>query len=69
MEFIVRLAISKYQESKRAQTPFDAVKMFLRKDIIPNAEEVKEKWDGFRQKQLWTLEVNEMFEYNLGFIK
>lgn len=68
LELLVRMAISKYQESKRAQTPFDAVKMLLRKDILPNVDEIKEKWEGFRQKQLWTLEVNEMFEANKPMI-
>ena len=58
------MAISKYMESKRVSTPSDAVKMFIRKDILPNVGDIKERWDGFRQKELWTLEVNEMFEVN-----
>jgi len=68
LEFIVRIAISKYLEAKRALSPSDAVKMFIRKDILPAVPEIREKWDGFRQNELWTLEVNEMFEVNKGMI-
>ena len=60
----MRTAISKYLESKRAVSPSDAVKMFIRKDIIANFKEIKDMWQGFREKKLWTLEVNEMFEIN-----
>jgi len=58
------MAISKYLDSKRAASLSDAVKMFIRKDIIANFKEIKDKWQGFREKKLWTLEVNEVFESN-----
>ena len=58
------MAISKYLDSRRAASPSDAVKMFIRKDIIANFKEIKDMWQGFRENKLWTLEVNEMFESN-----
>ena len=49
LEFIVRMAISKYLDAKRALSPADAVKMFIRKDILPIVAEYRENWDGFRK--------------------
>jgi len=42
--------------------------MFLKKDILPHAGEIRAKWEGFRQKELWTLEVNAMLEVNRPYI-
>ena len=62
------MAISKYMDTKRAPCPSDALKMFMRKDIRPNAKEIQEKWQGFRQNQMWSIEVNEMLEANMKHI-
>ena len=42
--------------------------MFIKRDILPHAAEIREKWEGFRVKELWTLEVNELFEVNRPYI-
>ena len=62
------MAISKYLDAKRALSTADVVKMFIRKDILSIVAEYRENWDGLRKNQLWTFEVNEMFEVNRGMI-
>lgn len=65
IEFIIRLANAKYRESGRVQLHSEALRMLLDKDINPHASEIIEEWDHFRQRRLWTIEVNDIFKPNI----
>jgi hypothetical protein len=67
IEVIVRLALSKYKDTKVTATLQDAVEKILSEDIIPKNPAV----DGFnfREEHMYNLKVDEIFKKNEQVIK
>ena len=63
LEMIVRLSNIKYIEPKIIKTYPEAVEKLLTECIIPNF--TAEPWQEFRDKELWTIDVNDLLEANL----
>ena len=66
MEYIVRLAAFKYVATGALKTYHEAVQLVLDSFIKPNFK--PSSWQQFRDDELWTLEVNDVFETNLDGI-
>ena len=68
VEIITRMAKRKYLESNICSTIAEAVEKILTEHIIPNTIA---PMDGkeFRENQLWTLEVDDLFKDNMEAIK
>ena len=47
-ELLVRLGQAKYKKTDRTSNVADALRMIITKDILPNAVDIVEEWDGFR---------------------
>jgi len=52
------MADTKYAQSGKAKTISDAVQMLLERDIVPQSHNIVDQWQGFREKEIWTLPVN-----------
>lgn len=65
-EFIVRLGLTKYKETKKVETLMESTEEILTKDIIPNNRAV----DGlnFRNEHMYNLKVDEVFKKNASKI-
>ena len=66
-EIIVRMAGIKYKESGKCETYAQAVKMLIEDDLMTYFN--VNKWQHWRETQLWTLDVNDLFEANLEALK
>lgn len=64
MEIIVRMAKIKFFQQGKCDSVAEATEMMIKEFIIPNSIEHME-WQGFREKDLWTLEVDDLFKANL----
>ena len=64
-EILVRIANVKYRESGQASTYAEAFEKLLSWNIF-NKYDMPCSWQGFRENELWTLEVNDTLEANLG---
>mmetsp|Transcript_3421 Transcript_3421/g.4525 ORF Transcript_3421/g.4525 Transcript_3421/m.4525 type:complete len:361 (-) Transcript_3421:254-1336(-) len=67
LEILVRLGNIKFLESKIVKTYAEATEKLLKECVIPYF--VPEPWQEFRNKQLWTMDVNDIFEANLTNLK
>ena len=63
LEIIVRLANSKYLEPKLVKTYAEATEKLITECVLPYY--VPEPWQEFRDKALWTIDVNDLLESNL----
>ena len=63
LEIIVRLANSKYGETKVVKTYAEATEKLITDCVLPYF--VPEPWQEFRDKELWTIDVNDLLESNL----
>lgn len=68
VEVIVRLAQDKFKEPKLCSTMAEAVTKILEEHIIMHGD-IPNEWQEWRDEQLWTLEVNDVFEANLDLMK
>jgi hypothetical protein len=64
MEFLARIAEKKFKEPKICKTYTEAVEKLLEEHIFKLGD--KEDWQEFRDEKLWTIDVNDVFEANLG---
>lgn len=62
-EILVRMARTKYLDSKRESSLATATRRFLRDEVLTYGK--LEPWQEFRDNQLWTLPVNDLLEANL----
>ena len=62
LEILVRLAMIKYLETKVVKFFPEAIEKLIVECIIPYF--VPEPWQEFRDKYLWTIEVNDLLEAN-----
>lgn len=67
VEVIVRLAQDKFYSPKLAPTMADAVSRILAENFFLHGDYTE--WQAFREKELWTLEINDIFEANLELLK
>ncbi len=66
-EILVRMARTKYVDSKREPSLARATRRFLKDEVIPRAK--IEPWQKFRDDLLWTLPVNDLLEANLEALR
>ena len=66
-EILVRIANLKYRENGLVQTYAEALQKLLETNIF-NKYEPPFAWQKFRDTELWTLDVNDILEANLGVI-
>ena len=64
MEIIVRLANIKFIETKKIKGFEEATRVIIEEYIMPNFK--PDPWQEFRDKQLWTIDVNDILEANLN---
>ena len=64
---LVRISNAKYREPGVVKTYSEALEMLITEKIIPNY--TVDPWQGFRNKELWTIEVNDLLEANLESLK
>ena len=62
-ELLVRMSSLKYRETGQVSTYSEALEKMINEKIIPFAQ--PEPWQGFRDEQLWCIEVNDILEANL----
>lgn len=67
-EIIVRMARCKYHDKGKCKTIWESVEKLLLDHIIPNTIEAME-WQPFRDKYLWTLEVDDLLKANRAGIE
>jgi hypothetical protein len=67
LEIITRLAKELYKDKGVCSTMHDAVKKLLDEHIFKYG--FTDEWQEFRDKKLWTLEVNDVFLANLDLLK
>lgn len=63
-EIIARIGKEKYFDNGLTRSVAEGTKRAIEEHIIPNTCE-KMPWQGFRDKRLWILEVNDVFTTNL----
>lgn len=68
MEIIARMAKTKYKDKGICGTVHESCKKMLTEFIIPNTIAPMEG-QSFRDKQLWTLELDDLFKANKSSIK
>jgi hypothetical protein len=66
-EIFVRIANLKYRESGVVATYSEALEKFLYTDIFSKYEPPF-TWQKFRETEVWTLDVNDILEANLGVL-
>jgi hypothetical protein len=66
LEIMVRLANAKYRETGKAPSYSEALKRLLKENLFANRELV---WQEFRDKELWTIDVNDVMEANIFGLK
>jgi hypothetical protein len=67
LEVLVRLAQQKYLNQGLAKTFAESFEKLLTERIVPLAQ--PEPWQSFREKELWTIGVNDILEANLDGLK
>ena len=66
-EIIVRMAACKYKDSGRWKTYALAVKTLIEDDLMTQFS--IDKWEHWREKELWTLEINDILYANSEALK
>jgi len=64
---MIRLAIEKYKRLGSAKTNVEALEMLIERNLKPYTG--YKEWQGFREKELWTLDVNDLLQANLEKLK
>ena len=70
MEIIARLAKALYKDKGRCGSIHESIKLLLEEHIFKfGCNNQPCKWQEFRDKKLWTLDVNDVFLANLDLIR
>ena len=67
LEILVRLANIKYLETKICKTYAESTEKLITECVLPNF--IPDPWQEFRDKELWSIDVNDIFEANLENLK
>ena len=67
IELLVRIAIEKYKKTGECKTACEAFESLLQQNIHIISQH--KEWQYFRKTYIWTLEVNDVLDYNLDLIK
>lgn len=68
IEILVRCAKGKYLEHSQDKSLYKATKRLIEEKILVMTDKLV-PWQRFRTEQLWTNEVNDLLEVNLGVLK
>jgi len=68
IELLVRISRVKYLQSGASSTYAEAFQQLLDEHIFPNSEFATE-WQGFRDEQLYTVDVNDVLQANVDLLK
>lgn len=66
-ELCLRLAQTKLKETKVFDTFHQSVEALINKFILPNYP--TESWQGWRESELWCMDVNDVFEVNIPILE
>ena len=66
MEFLARIAEKKFKETNICDTYVESLEKLLEEHIFKLGD--KEEWQEFRDNRLWTIDVNDVLEANLGHL-
>ena len=66
-EVLIRIANEKYKRYGEADTFTKALDMLVQENVIPYRND--DEWQGFRDKHLWCMDVNDVYEANLETLK
>jgi NLR family CARD domain-containing protein 3 len=66
LECLIRLGGVKYKDSGKVNTYNEALDLLMTEDVYPHCPPIK--WQQFRDEELWTIEVNDILEANLGLL-
>lgn len=66
-EIIVRMAAAKYKDPGKCETYAQAVKMFVEENLMVFFN--ISRWQEWRERELWTLDVNDILNANLEALK
>ena len=66
LEYLVRLANFKHRDTKQVESYTEAIKIVMNDYLKPNYSPLP--WQSFRDEELWTIEVNDVFDRNLAGI-
>jgi hypothetical protein len=67
IEMLVRMAKDKYFRPGIASSVTEAFEMVIEKNLMPIT--VAHEWHGWREKELWTVECNDVIQANLDGLK
>lgn len=67
MEIICRVADAKFRQPGICSTYADSVQKLLTENIFTYGD--KDEWQEFRDKRLWTLDVNDILEANKELLR
>jgi len=67
-EILVRLAIEKYKRPGLVRSASAALEKLLLENVFPNLNPTFQ-WQFWRNKYLWTLDVDEVFKLNLAGLR
>jgi len=67
LEIISRLAKELYKDKGKCETVHESIKRLLDEHIFKYG--YFDEWQEFRDKKLWTLEVNDVFYENVDLLK
>ena len=68
LEALVRIADSRFIATKQIKTYEEATKKLIEEFVLPNFKPV-EGWQDWRDKELWTLDINDLLKANLDKLK
>lgn len=66
-EILVRVAQFKFKDPGICPTYAEGLTKLLNENIFPNA--LPDRWQEFRDEELWTMDVNDILEANLDGLK
>jgi len=66
-ESLVRIAATKFKDSGICSTYAESLKALIKQCILPNFKGYE--WQGWRSKELWTMEINDILYANLDSLK
>ena len=67
-EILIRMARYKFIDSQKCTTYAEAFSLMIEVLVTPSVNKLHE-WQTFRDRRLWTLEVNDLMEANLSSLQ
>lgn len=64
LEMLIRIAKHRYSNDKKCNKVSDAFKRFMNDIVNPFYKRYFSIWENFRQSQLWSLDIDDLFKSN-----